>query len=743
MFVPLPELDDRRFGDLVDEGRSLIPTYAPSWTDHNAHDPGITILEVLAWIAETDMYTLNRIPERHRRAFLALLGIQPEPARPATALVQFGATWNAEVRIPAGTELGTTLLSGEPGVFQTIGELSVLPTALVAVQVQSGGRFADLSGAAQRDRPFALFGDDPRVGDAVYLGFAAPLSAGATLRLELELSGDGAGAAARERIEQDVLDGMGSCSPRLTCSSERQELARHHGSQRYAAAAAARHHSSVVVWEALVQPGVWQALEVVDQTRAGTLSGSLWLTLGEGTRAQRLGAVDGELHYIRGRLAAGALDAAPIAALLRANAARARQLARASDTWPVARGVVVAAAPPQRGGLAGLSLDVTDGSITALDFEDAAPDVLCAEVYDFSPASNQGPGRLVLGAVRAGVGDGSPYQRVDVPGPHVDPDGFRLYTLEAGALLRWHPAASLRDRGPADRAFVLDAGAAQVLFGDGQHGRVPPPGASIIVIARSTAGAAGNVPAGAIAGFAGTPHNTAWLNAAPEVAAHLPSLTNPRAASGGAAPESLRHAEGRALASVQRAERAVTLADCEQLARETPGTAIARAAARANCIPGLDCHAALGFITVVVVPYLPKGRPVPPPGLLAQVSRYLDRRRILGTRILVTGPEYLEVSIQAEVRAQRGQDKAATRRAVEAALRGFLDPLSGGPEGTGWELGRDVYISEVLETISRAAGVDHVASIEIVVPGCGAQCGDVCLRPLALVVSGTHRIVVS
>src|SRR5689334_9807464 len=292
MFVPLPELDDRRFGDLVDEGRSLLPTYSPSWTDHNAHDPGITILEVLAWIAETDMYTLNRIPERHRRAFLALLGIQPEPARPATAVVQFVSTWNGEVRIPAGTDLGTRLLSGEPGVFQTIGELSVLPTSLVAVQVQSGGRFADLGGSAQRGQPFALFGDDPRVGDAVYLGFSAPLAAGARLRLELELSGEGADAAARERLEQDVLDGMGACSPRLTCSSERQELARHHGTRRYVAATAARHHSAVVVWEALVQPGVWQALEVIDQTRAATLGGSLWLTLAEGTSKQRVGAVE-------------------------------------------------------------------------------------------------------------------------------------------------------------------------------------------------------------------------------------------------------------------------------------------------------------------------------------------------------------------------------------------------------------------------------------------------------------------
>ena len=81
MKVPLPNLDDRRWTDLVDEGRSLIPLYAPKWTDHNIHDPGITLTELFAWIAEMDIYQLNRIPDRHKRKFLALIGItEPSPS---------------------------------------------------------------------------------------------------------------------------------------------------------------------------------------------------------------------------------------------------------------------------------------------------------------------------------------------------------------------------------------------------------------------------------------------------------------------------------------------------------------------------------------------------------------------------------------------------------------------------------------------------------------------------------------
>ena len=66
MPLPLPSLDTRRWSDLVAEGRALIPRYAPTWTDHNVHDPGIMLVELFAWIVEQLIYRANRIPIRHR-----------------------------------------------------------------------------------------------------------------------------------------------------------------------------------------------------------------------------------------------------------------------------------------------------------------------------------------------------------------------------------------------------------------------------------------------------------------------------------------------------------------------------------------------------------------------------------------------------------------------------------------------------------------------------------------------------
>ena len=82
-----PDLFQRRFSDLVGLGRSRLPSLAPAWTDHNAHDPGITLIELLAWVAEAQLYSLARPRRDERRAYAALMGVEPHGARPALGLI--------------------------------------------------------------------------------------------------------------------------------------------------------------------------------------------------------------------------------------------------------------------------------------------------------------------------------------------------------------------------------------------------------------------------------------------------------------------------------------------------------------------------------------------------------------------------------------------------------------------------------------------------------------------------------
>src|SRR6185295_11338534 len=109
MPLPAPNLDDRRFQDLLDEARRNIPRYCPEWTDHNLSDPGITLLELFAWLTDLLLYRLNRVPDKNYIKFMDLLGIHLQPARPAVSDITFrlSAPREEDTLIPIGTAVGT------------------------------------------------------------------------------------------------------------------------------------------------------------------------------------------------------------------------------------------------------------------------------------------------------------------------------------------------------------------------------------------------------------------------------------------------------------------------------------------------------------------------------------------------------------------------------------------------------------------------------------------------------------
>lgn len=73
MPLQLPNLDDRTYDDLVAEALSMIPTYAPEWTNYNSSDPGITLIELFAYLTEMLIYRLNRVTNANKQAFLNLI----------------------------------------------------------------------------------------------------------------------------------------------------------------------------------------------------------------------------------------------------------------------------------------------------------------------------------------------------------------------------------------------------------------------------------------------------------------------------------------------------------------------------------------------------------------------------------------------------------------------------------------------------------------------------------------------
>jgi predicted phage baseplate assembly protein len=188
-----PNLDDRRFQDIVDETKLLIPKYCPEWTSHNLSDPGVALIELFAWMSDALLYRLNQVPERLYVKFLQLMGIAPYPPSPARAELTFwlSTVLSHPVTVPKGTQVGAPELANPPITFETTEELVIAPPKLMAAKTGHGSTgttdLVDVWDDLCFGRPgLRCFPSQPAPapGDALYLGFANSL-AGSVVRLRL------------------------------------------------------------------------------------------------------------------------------------------------------------------------------------------------------------------------------------------------------------------------------------------------------------------------------------------------------------------------------------------------------------------------------------------------------------------------------------------------------------------------------------------------------------------------------
>jgi predicted phage baseplate assembly protein len=183
MSLPIPSLDDRRFQDFVDEAKRMIPRYCPEWTDHNVSDPGITLIELFAWMTEQYIFRLNQVPDKNMLTFLNLIGAKLEPARPARGDVTFTLsappTPDRRIILPARTQVATVRTETEEAVvFTTDQEEEVrLPGLRWVMTSLDGLDYQNRSQAMNEDAPFEIWGTAPEAGHAVYFGFDQDLSA--------------------------------------------------------------------------------------------------------------------------------------------------------------------------------------------------------------------------------------------------------------------------------------------------------------------------------------------------------------------------------------------------------------------------------------------------------------------------------------------------------------------------------------------------------------------------------------
>jgi predicted phage baseplate assembly protein len=182
--LPEIELDDRGFQELVSEARTRIAQRCPEWTEHNVSDPGITLIELFAWMTEMTTYRLNQVPDKIYVRLLELLGVPLRPPTPARANVRFtlAAPPTEPMTIEAGrTEVGTIRTAYEESVvFEVVESRTIEPLSPAAYVTHRDGLVRDVPVDVGVARPVgadrAAFSAVPLPGDAIHLGFDESLS---------------------------------------------------------------------------------------------------------------------------------------------------------------------------------------------------------------------------------------------------------------------------------------------------------------------------------------------------------------------------------------------------------------------------------------------------------------------------------------------------------------------------------------------------------------------------------------
>lgn len=211
------DLNPLRFDDLVELGRSLIHSLAPGWTDHNLHDPGMMILDLLAWIAEAQMYSLSRLRRDERQAYARLLGIEPKGPVPARGLIwpqaSGGKTDPSMNWLPAKVIDRGTPVTGDGAIvpsFQTSIAIELTAAQLIRVGSNIDGIVHDWTVVNAREGAlFRPFGDVAAANDALMLTLLVPPGAeptgAAPVSIGFEIENPNAGLGSSETPLSPIL----------------------------------------------------------------------------------------------------------------------------------------------------------------------------------------------------------------------------------------------------------------------------------------------------------------------------------------------------------------------------------------------------------------------------------------------------------------------------------------------------------------------------------------------------------
>ena len=679
MPIQLPNLDDRTYRQLVDEMLARVPVHTPEWTQFGEADPGVTLLELFAFLGENLLYRANQIPERNRLKFLQLLNLPLRPATPARALVTLANTRG-------------------PLTAQTLSAGLVLKAGQIPFQTDRGLEVLPLEGQAFFKRPL----ENPD---------AAILTAYRDLFRSYYPDRADAPITLYETVALDPNTGMTLAANRL----------------------------DGVLWIALLRRASDKTVALAD-VRAALAGRTLSLGLWPDTRNSSTSTTSSRT-LLPGNYLERSEDLALDFHLPAADASGKLLALDARLSGDLKRGAAYAEVtlPGKEALVYPDTLDPLEAGVgdlpPSLEDTDLAPRLITW--LRISPRQSAGSGvRLLWAGAHAlpavqvqaihgetlGRGSGARDQTVRLSRTPVVAGSVKLTSTGIDGAQAWQEIDDLYAAPPelvggaTARVFRLDPESGEIRFGDGLRGARPPYNTELRADYRICQGAKGNVTAHAINAGAGLPPGF--------------TVDNPVAAWGGSDAESAADGEKRITRHLRHRDRLVTAEDYRDLTERTPGIEVARVEVLPAYKPDMGASAAgdvPGAVTLMVLPKhdgLNPEAPQPDRAFLDAVCAWLQPRRLITTELVVTGPRYRDLWLSVGLRPNPDIAFAEAAQRVKDALAAFLSPLpddASQPDPGrleditpgGWPLNTPVIRLQLWAVASRVPGVMLINDLKL------------------------------
>ncbi|HEY6659991.1 MAG TPA: putative baseplate assembly protein [Pyrinomonadaceae bacterium] len=737
--MPLPDikLDDRTFEELVAEAKRRIPGYTPEWTDLNDSDPGMTLVQLFAWLSEMIIWRLNRVPEKNFIKFLELIGIEPEPPSAAQAELTFKLTTKNLTEatiIPQGTRVALAeQVDGRPVIFETNDNFFAVSAELTHVQSFDSARYEIVTEAFRvPGKYFYPFGPRPQRNSALYLGFdeSFPLDAPVTLTVhvytaDLIEEGKGLRAYLPNSVDAQQSDPTSDSPP------------------------------AIAVWEYWAGDSAkWRPVTGVrDNTGVFAKTGTVVFDPPQGFVSTKVGLLRKDddparfwLRYRIDQILGAGFERVPRLEDVVLNTIGATNAVTINDELVGAS----KGTPNQKFRLANtpvlldrfdLQVDEGEGFKSWKMVRDFSASTRRDEHFTLSPAT----GEITFGNGEFGK---IPRRLTERSDPEFDLPNIRatLYRWGGGAggnagagkitslessvpfvesVTNLRPAVGGQDEETVDHAKLrapesIRTRSRAVTGEDFEFLAKQTPGARI---RRAKALALRH------------PDLEPTLATAPEKKSGSSCTKCDCSGCGGCArrhdPRSYVKATQASCGCSQTRTTASTCGDMGTR-KEVPHTLVP--------VPGV--------VTIVVVPDVLKDdlKPIPSADTLRLVGDWLNQHRLITTEIYVAAPKYKEIEIEARVVAKPTASSGEVAEALQKMLLGYFHPLTGGKDGTGWEFGGTVYFSEIYRRILDTEGVARLeaGAVNTYVNGKRQPaCSDVLVNADELVFSKKHKIIVT